>query len=89
MRKQIDGNNITWTPLRFNLNREQWKKIIENKSFSDVTIMRQLGKNWRDVLQLSKEIVVYADENEMVNISKQILENWRRANKFRASKIWM
>ena len=86
MRKQTDGNNITWTPLRFNLNREQWKKVIENKSFADVTITRQLGKNWRDDQQLAKEIVAYADENGMFNISEQILENWRRANKFRAPK---
>ena len=51
-----------------------------------MTITRQLGKNLRDDQQLAKEIVAYANKNRMFKICEQVLENWRRANKFRAPK---
>ena len=86
MRKQTDGKNMTWIPLRFNLNKEQWKKVIENKSFANVTITRQLGKNWRDDQYLAKDIIAHANKNWVFNISEQILENWRKANKPRVPK---
>ena len=86
MRKQTDGKNMRWVPLRFNLNKEQWKKIIESKSFANVTITRQLGKNWRKDQHLAKEIIAYADSNGIFNMSEQILENWRKANKPRDLK---
>ena len=46
MRVQRDENRLTSIPLRFNLNKAQWIKVVETKSFKDVTITRQLGKNW-------------------------------------------
>ena len=48
MKIQKEDNRIISTPLRFNLDKNQWKKVIENNSFKDVIITRQLEKNFKN-----------------------------------------
>ena len=85
------GNSILWgykkenniiisTPLRFNLNKTQWKKVIETNSFKEVTITRQLGRNYKNK-ELANEIIAYANEEGLFIISELDLENWRKANR--------
>ena len=37
--------DITSIPMRFNLSKKQWSNMQGKKSFTDVTITRQLGKD--------------------------------------------
>ena len=78
MRNQTNEKNMTWNSLRFNLKRDQWKKVIENRSFVDATITRNLGKHWSKDIQLAKEVVAYSDEDGTFNIIVLLLENWRK-----------
>ena len=50
-------------------------------SFVDITIPRQLGKDWKAHIELAKEVVVFVDQNGVFNLCEQILENWRKANR--------
>ena len=79
MRIQKDGEKITCIPLRFNINKEQWK-VVKQKFF-DVTITRQVGKGRKAHIELAKEVVAFADQNEVFNLCEKILENWRKANR--------
>ena len=80
MRLQKENNIIISTPLRFNLNKTQWKKVIETNSFKEITITRQLGRNYKNK-ELANEIIVYANEEGLFIISELDLENWRKANR--------
>ena len=81
MRVQRDKNGIISIPLRFNLNKAQWIKVIETKSFKDVIITRKLGKNWEKDEELAKEIIAYPNEDGLFWIKENDIENWRKANK--------
>ena len=80
MRIQKEDNKIISTPLRFNLDKNQWKKVIETNSFKDVTITRQLGKNFKNN-ELANEIIAYANNEGQLIMSESDIENWRKANK--------
>ena len=86
MRIQKYSEKITCIPLRFNLNKEQWKDVKEKMSFVNVTITRQLGKDWKAHIELAKEVVAFADQNWVFNLCEQILENWRKANRLILNK---
>ena len=55
--------------------------MIDKKSFIGVSITRQLGKNWKDNKELANEVIAYANEEGVFNISEELIENWRKANK--------
>ena len=74
IRIQKYKNEITWIPLRFNLNKNQWKKVIDKKSFIGVSITRQLGRNWKDNKELANEVIAYANEEGVFNISEELIE---------------
>ena len=74
IRIQKYKNEITWIPLRFNLNKNQWKKVIDKKSFIGVSITRQLGRNWKDNKELASEVIAYANEEGVFNISEELIE---------------
>ena len=70
MRVQKENGKIVSTPLRFNLDKNQWKKVIKTKSFKDVTITRRLGKILKNC-ELSKEIIAYANNEGFYIMSKK------------------
>ena len=80
MRAQRNQEDITCIPLKFNMSKKQWSHVLEKKSSVDVTITRQLGKDWNKYLELGKEVVAYTDSNGLFNISEGILKNWWLVN---------
>ena len=79
MKSQKDKDKLLIsTQLRFNLNKAQWIKVEENKSFKDVIITMQLGKTWIKHKELAKEIIVYANEEGTFIMREADLKTWER-----------
>ena len=62
MKIQKVDNRIINIPLRFNRDKNEWKKVIETNSFKNITITSQLGKKF-EFNELSNEIVANENSN--------------------------
>lgn len=78
------NNTIITAPLRFDLNKDGWKEVIKNKSFTGVNITRRLGtKNISDPRAV--EILFTANEDGVFKVGKKQLRDIRQKGRVQTS----
>jgi len=67
-------------PLRFDLNKDQWKKVITSGSFKDMNISRRLGKSYKDE-DIANSVIFKANNEGVFIIKPEDIRKYREENK--------
>lgn len=80
MKSHYVEGNLSSTPLRFDLTKDQWSHVKKEKHFKNVSLTRRLGSRYKDA-QISKKVIFKANEEGIFKIDVQDIRKYRSQNK--------